>query len=258
MLIVISPAKTLDYATIVSTSTATQPQFLDEATQLNQILRTYSPQKLANLLTVSKNIAELNFSRNQEWSPPFHDMNARQAIFAFKGDVYLGLDAYGLTEDDLAFAQQHLRILSGLYGALRPLDLMQAYRLEMSTRLKNPHGKNLYDFWDAKVTGAINTALQSQKDKTLINLASEEYFAVLQPKTLDAEVLTPVFKDYKNGTYKIISFFAKKARGRMAAWIIRNRMTENTGLTGYAEDGYSFSPAMSKGKELVFIRRTGD
>jgi cytoplasmic iron level regulating protein YaaA (DUF328/UPF0246 family) len=258
MLIVISPAKTLDYATRVSTSTATQPQFLDEATELNQVLRTYNPQKLAKLMTVSHNIADLNFSRNQQWAPPFNDKNARQAIFAFKGDVYLGLDAYGLSEDDLAFAQQHLRILSGLYGALRPLDLMQAYRLEMSTRLKNPHGKNLYDFWDAKVTGAINKALQAQQDKTLINLASEEYFAVLQPKSLDAEVLTPVFKDYKNGTYKIISFFAKKARGRMAAWIIRSRMTDKARLTEFTEDGYCYSPALSKERELVFIRKTSD
>jgi len=258
MLIVISPAKTLDYATKVSTSNATQPQFLNEAAALNQVLRAYSSQKLAKLMTVSKNIAELNFTRNKEWSPPFNHENARQAIFAFKGDVYLGLEAYGFNDDDLAFAQQHLRILSGLYGVLRPLDLMQPYRLEMSTRLKNPHGKNLYDFWDDKVTGAINKALHAQKDKILINLASEEYFAVLQPAILDTDVLTPVFKDYKNGTYKIISFFAKKARGRMAAWIIKNRIAEKARLTGFTEDGYGFSPALSNENELVFIRKTGD
>jgi cytoplasmic iron level regulating protein YaaA (DUF328/UPF0246 family) len=255
MLIVISPAKTLDYSTIVSTSQATQPQFIEEATELNKVLRDYTPPELAKLMTVSKDLAELNFTRNQQWSPPFNRGNARQAIFAFKGDVYLGLDVSSFTKADLAFAQQHLRILSGLYGALRPLDLMQPYRLEMGTRLKNPHGSNLYHFWNDKVTQAINKATRAQADKTLINLASEEYFAVLRRDLLDAEVITPVFKDYKNGTYKIISFFAKKARGRMAAWIIRNRGINKTGLTDFAEDGYRFDPELSQGSELVFTRK---
>ncbi|MES2624052.1 MAG: peroxide stress protein YaaA [Pseudomonadota bacterium] len=258
MLIVISPAKTLDYATKINTAKATQPQFLDEAAELNQVLRNYSAQKIANLMDVSKGIAELNFARNQQWSVPFTSDNSRQAIFAFKGDVYMGLNAHDFAEDDLAFAQQHLRILSGLYGALRPLDLMQPYRLEMSTRLKNPHGKNLYKFWDGKVTATMNNLLAAQKNKILINLASEEYFAVLQPKSLDAEVVTPVFKDYKNGKYKIISFFAKKARGRMAAWIIKNRITEKAGLSSFAEDGYSFSPESSQEDELVFTRKIAD
>lgn len=255
MLIVISPAKTLDYSTTVSTSTTTQPQFMQEATELNKVLRTYPPRKLAKLMSVSQDLAELNLTRNQQWSPPFDCNNARQAIFAFKGDVYLGLDAYNFNVDDLAFAQQHLRILSGLYGALRPLDLIQPYRLEMSTRLKNPHGRNLYDFWDTKVTAAINEAIHTHEDKTLINLASEEYFAVVRQDSLDAKVLTPVFKDYKNGTFKIISFFAKKARGRMAAWIIRNRGVDRDGLKGFAEDGYSFDAALSEGNDLVFTRK---
>jgi len=256
MLIVISPAKTLDYSTIVSTTEATQPQFIAESTELNKVLRRYPPPELAKLMTVSNELAELNFARNQQWSPPFTRQNARQAIFAFKGDVYLGLDACSFDAADLAFAQQHLRILSGLYGALRPLDLIQPYRLEMGTRLKNAQGNNLYHFWNDKVANAMNKALDGHADKTLINLASAEYFTVLGRGSLNAEVITPVFKDYKNGAYKVISFFAKRARGRMAAWIIRNRGTDKSGLTDFAEDGYRFDPAMSRNNELVFTRKT--
>jgi uncharacterized protein len=255
MLIVISPAKTLDYLTPISCSKVTQPQFLGEAKKLNQILREYSPQQLVKLMSVSQDLALLNAQRNQSWATPFTRQNARQAIFAFKGEVYLGLDSDSLSTADLIYAQQHLRILSGLYGMLRPLDLIQAYRLEMGISLLNAQGRNLYAFWGDKITAAINQTISTHKDKLLINLASAEYFSVVKPSKLQAEIITPVFKDFKNGEYKVVSFFAKKARGKFAAWLIRNRIVDKLELTQFAEDGYHFSTQLSTDGTLVFVRK---
>ena len=235
MLIVLSPAKTLDFATPASLRKHTQPQFLEQSRVLNTVLREHDAPSLGKLMAISPDLAQLNVERNQHWAPPFTLENAKQALFAFRGDVYGGLDADSFSSEDLAWAQQHLRILSGLYGLLRPLDLMQAYRLEMGTRLANPGGKNLYDFWADSLTRALNQALKAQGDGVLLNLASEEYFSAVKPKVLEGEILTPVFKDYKNGSYKIISFFAKKAR--MRPYLALHQL-HSSGHKGVYHDGY--------------------
>lgn len=255
MLIVLSPAKTLDFETPAPLRKHTQPQLLEQARLLNQELRALDAAGLAALMSISADLAQLNVERNHHWAPPFALENARQALFAFRGDVYGGLDADSLSSGDLAWAQQHLRILSGLYGLLRPLDLMQAYRLEMGTKLANPGGKDLYAFWGDSLTRALNRALQAQGDRVLVNLASQEYFAAVKPRVLESEVVTPVFKDYKNGSYKIISFFAKKARGQMASWIIRERLDDPGALQAFTEGGYRYSKSLSQGTTLVFTRK---
>lgn len=255
MLIVLSPAKTLDFETPPPLRKHTQPQWLEQSRQLNAVLRDFDAAGLGKLMGISAELAQLNAGRNQSWAPPFSLDNAKQALFAFRGDVYGGLDADSLSTADLAWAQQHLRILSGLYGLLRPLDLMQPYRLEMGTRLANPRGKDLYAFWGDSLTRALNQALEAQGDKVLVNLASEEYFAAVKPKLLEGEIVTPVFKDHKNGSYKIISFFAKKARGQMAAWIIRERLQDPAALQHFSEGGYRFNKSLSKDGSLVFTRK---
>ncbi len=255
MLIVLSPAKTLDFDTPLPPVPHTQPQFLEQSRMLNATLRQLDATQLGKLMHISPELAALNADRNQHWAPPFTPGNARQALFAFRGDVYGGLDADAFSREDLAYAQQHLRILSGLYGLLRPLDLMQAYRLEMGTRLANPGGKDLYAFWGDSITRALNQALAAQGDGVLVNLASEEYFSAVKPAVLEGEIVTPVFKDYKNGGYKIISFFAKKARGQMASWLIRERLQDVAALRHYTVGGYRYSKELSQGHELVFIRR---
>jgi len=217
-------------------------------------LRDLSALDLAELQHVSKNIAELNFERNHSWKTPFTPNNARQALFAFKGDVYTGLDAYSLSEDNLAFAQDHLRILSGLYGVLRPLDLMQPYRLEMGTRLSTASGKNLYEFWDMGITDTINTQMQAIGADTLVNLASNEYFKSVKPRAIKGRILTPAFKEYKNGEYRMIGIFAKKARGLMTRFIIENEITGIEGLKDFDSDGYQYKPALSDDKTWVFTR----
>jgi cytoplasmic iron level regulating protein YaaA (DUF328/UPF0246 family) len=224
MLIVISPAKTLDFATPPTTRRHTQPEFISRAQQLNQVLRQYEPDQLGKLMSISNELAELNVARNRMWQTPFTVSNAKQALFAFRGDVYTGMNADSFDAKDLDFAQKHLRILSGLYGLLCPLDLIQPYRLEMGTRLANQSGKDLYAFWDETITKALNQTLNAHKNKVLVNLASEEYFSAVRSKQLAATICTPVFRDFKNGQYKVISFFAKKARGTMAAWVIKNRI----------------------------------
>ena len=206
-------------------------------------------------LNISSKLGELNYSRYASWKAPFDLKNAKQAIFAFKGDVYIGLDAEQFSGPDLNFAQKHFRMLSGLYGVLRPLDLMQAYRLEMGTRFNNEDGRNLYEFWGSKLTEFLNGEMASQKRKLLINLASNEYFSSIKPKQLEAEVITPVFKDYKNGKYKVLSFFAKKARGAMAAYIIKNRILSPPKLNAFDVDGYQYSEADSTKARPVFLRR---
>jgi len=255
MLIVISPAKTLDYESPMPSRKFSQPQFLEDSGKLIKVLRRLAPDDIQDLMHISSKLAELNVSRYLNWEQPFSPKNARPAIFAFKGDVYVGLEAQQYKAADLDFAQKHLRILSGLYGVLRPLDLIQPYRLEMGIGLKNTRGETLYDYWGEQLSEAINQALQAQKDELLINLASIEYFKALKNKSLKAQIITPVFKDYKNGKYKVISFFAKKARGLMTTYIIKNRVKDITGITNFKADGYRYSKKESSEKELVFLRK---
>ena len=254
MLMVLSPAKTLDYETPVKVTTFTEPELLDQSAQLIARLRKLTPPDISALMKISDKLGNLNFGRYLEWQRPFTPDNARQAILAFKGDVYTGLNADTLSAKDLNWAQNHLRILSGLYGVLRPLDLMQAYRLEMGTRLENKRGSDLYDFWGERITDQLNEVLQKDKKPILVNLASNEYFKAVQPNKLNAEIITPVFKDLKGGKYKIISFYAKKARGMMARYIIDNRIKKVEDLRHFDTEGYSFNAALSNDRELVFTR----
>ena len=254
MLTVISPAKTLDYETPPTTRRTTQPQYLDKAARLVDDARGLSPDDIRKLMGVSQKIAELNHARFMNWGQPFTLDNAKQAVLAFKGDVYTGLEADTLTDEQLRFAQQHLRILSGLYGLLRPLDLMQPYRLEMGLKFENEGGKNLYEFWGDDITSALNAQLKKSRSNVLVNLASNEYFRSVHANALDADVITPVFKDLKNGKYKIISFFAKKARGQMARYIVEEGLTDVVGLQRFKTAGYRYSKADSSAKEWVFTR----
>ena len=252
MLMVVSPAKTLDYETPLPLSESTQPQLLDDAQELIDQLKSLNPADVASLMGLSDKLSILNVTRFQHWSQPFTNENARPAIYAFKGDVYTGLDAYSFNKADMNFAQKHFRMLSGLYGLLKPLDLMQAYRLEMGTKYTNLRGKNLYDFWGDSITQMLNKEMK--KGDVLLNLASNEYFKVVNKKTLQANIITPVFKDEKNGQYKIISFYAKKARGLMAAYIIKNRVDNIEDLKCFDVDGYYFCPEQSDSKTLMFLR----
>jgi len=254
MLVVLSPAKTLDYKSPVPEAVFSQPALLDDAQLLITRCQNLSMQDIASLMKVSDKIAALNVARFTQWRVPFSSDNAKQAIFAFQGDVYTGLQAQTLTPDTLNYAQAHLRILSGLYGLLRPLDLMQAYRLEMGTRLDNDRGSNLYQFWGSIITHALNQALQAQGDHLLINLASNEYFKSVKKKELNGVIVTPVFKDQKNGQYKVISFYAKKARGLMARYIVEQQLTSVEQLKEFAAEGYYFAESASTQTELVFYR----
>jgi len=254
MLTVISPAKTLDFDTPPTTRKATQPQFLQRSAELVGDARAMSPQDIRALMGVSDKIAELNHARFMNWGTPFNLDNAKQSILAFKGDVYTGLEAETLSSAQLAFAQKHLCILSGLYGLLRPLDLMQPYRLEMGLKFRNSGGNNLYEFWNDSITRALNTQLKKSGTRVLVNLASNEYFKAIQPGALDAEVITPVFKDLKGDKYKIISFYAKKARGHMARFIIDNELNDPAGMKKFKTGGYRYSKAESTARELVFTR----
>ncbi|HCP19816.1 peroxide stress protein YaaA [Marinobacter nauticus] len=253
MLMIISPAKTLDYESPLATETHTQPDFLDDACELIDQLKELEPHQVSNLMSISDKLGQLNAERFQTWHTPFTPDNARQAVLAFKGDVYTGLDAESFSSEDFSFAQKHLRILSGLYGLLKPLDLMQPYRLEMGTRFENTRGKDLYAFWGSKITDALNQLLASD-DKVLVNLASNEYFKSVQKKHLDARLVTPQFKDWKNGQYKMISFYAKKARGLMCRYAIQNRITQADDLKGFNLDGYYFSEDQSDNNNWVFLR----
>lgn len=255
MLIVISPAKTLDFETEPTTQDFSQPEFLKESRKLVSELKKLSPAEVSSLMKISDKLGTLNFLRFNDWKTPFTLKNSKQALLAFKGDVYTGIDAESLSQQDLKFAQKHLRILSGLYGVLKPLDLMQAYRLEMGTQFENKNGKDLYEFWGNKITGQINTDLKASKCKYLINLASNEYFKSLQAEDINAEIIVPVFKDYKNGKYKIISFFAKKARGLMSAYIIKNRLKDPEDIKKFKVDGYKFYKSESDKTNWVFRRK---
>jgi cytoplasmic iron level regulating protein YaaA (DUF328/UPF0246 family) len=256
MLIVISPAKTLDYETPPTTKKATQPQFLPRSAQLVADARELSPGKIGKLMGISEKLADLNHQRFMNWGEPFDLKNAKQSVLAFKGDVYTGLDADSMSAQDLAFAQKHLRILSGLYGLLRPLDLMQPYRLEMGLKFANSGGKNLYEFWGDDITQALNAQLKATKSDVLVNLASNEYFRAVHAKGLNAEIITPVFKDLKGDKYRVISFFAKKARGLMTRYVVDKRLNDVEGIKKFRGEGYRYNKAESTARDWVFTRDT--
>lgn len=255
MLIVISPAKTLDYETQATTQSYSQPVYLDHAQKLINRAKRYSTLDIAEIMAVSAKIAELNFDRFEAWHIPFTPDNAKQAVLAFKGDVYSGLNAATFSETDFQFAQNHLRILSGLYGLLRPLDLMQAYRLEMGRKIDTERGKNLYEFWGDIITDGINDQLAESSSSHLINLASNEYFKSVKKNNVNGEIITPEFKDYKNGAYKMMGVYAKKARGQLSRYIIQNQLHDIETIKEFNEDGYAFNEEMSKGNTWVFTRK---
>lgn len=252
MKIVISPAKSLNYEKTVPITTYTEPQFLKQAATIQNTLKKKKPKQLSELMDISAKLAELNWQRNQDWHLPFTLDNARQAVYAFDGDVYTGLDVYTLPEAKVSVLQDKLRILSGLYGLLKPLDLMQAYRLEMGTAMPIGKNKNLYEFWKKTITKTLNDELQ--KDELFLNLASNEYFSAVDAKALKVPVITPEFKDYKDGKLKMISFFAKKARGLMVRYIIDTNAETIDDLKGFNYEGYAFDANLSKGNMLVFTR----
>lgn len=254
MLTVLSPAKTLDFDTPPVTSTATQPKMLEHSQILVDQLRGMSARRISSLMSISDKLGELNRARFRSWAPPFTKSNAKQAVLAFKGDVYRGLDAETFSAEDFRFAQKHIRILSGLYGVLRPLDLIQPYRLEMGTKLKNERGSSLYHFWGDDITTDLNKQLRALKSKTLVNLASAEYFNSVNPSLLKADVVTPTFLDLKNGKYKMISFYAKKARGLMASWIVRNRVEDPKQLRKFKVAGYRHSAELSESDKPAYVR----
>ena len=253
MKIVVSPAKSLDFKTQVPVQRATLPIFLDKAEKLNGVMQKKSVAQIKKLMDISDTIAQLNAERYRDFSIPFSTKNARQAMYAFAGDVYVGLDAYTIPEDKIDFTQNTLRMLSGMYGLLKPLDLIQPYRLEMGTKLKVNRANNLYEFWGDSITKALNEEMD--KGEVLVNLASTEYFKAINVKKLNAQVVNPIFMDYKNGQLKIISFFAKKARGLMSRFIIDNQLTEVEDILGFDYEGYSYSEKETKSPDKpVFIR----
>jgi len=255
MLLFLSPAKALDYKTPPHVASHTLPAYLKQSETLIKQLRKLSPADIANLMDLSDPLALLNFNRYADWSLPFSPDNAKQAVLAFDGDVYDGLAARTMSADDLDFAQQKVRILSGLYGILKPLDLMQPYRLEMGTRFANKAGKDLYAFWGERLLKAINAELDAMPQPVAVNLASEEYFKAAVGRKIKGKLIQPVFEDWKNGRYKIISFYAKRARGLMTRYAVLNRLSEPEGLKGFDEDGYGFVPEASDDKRWVFRRR---
>jgi hypothetical protein len=258
MLMVISPAKTLDFETPPVTKRYTQPQFLDHSQELISQLRDLTPAQIGELMHLSDKLSGLNAARFGSWNPAFTPKNAKPALLAFKGDVYTGLAADTLSEADLDYAQKHLRMLSGLYGLLRPLDLMQPYRLEMGTKLANARGKDLYAFWGNRISEWLNDALKEQGDDVLLNLASNEYFSAVKRPALNARVIETEFRDQKNGQYKIISFYAKKARGMMSRFVISERISKPQDLTQFDAHGYRYDKALSSPDKLIFLRDEQD
>lgn len=252
MKIVLSPAKSLNFEKELPTDLFTQPLHLKEARKVHQVLKQKSPKELSDLMKISDKLADLNWQRNKDWHTPFSPENARPAVYTFDGEVYTGLDAYSIPTEKLDQLQGQLRILSGLYGLLKPLDLIQAYRLEMGTKLPIGESKNLYDYWKPIVTTALNK--EFQKDEYLINLASTEYFSAIDTQKLNAKIITPEFKDYKDGNLKIISFFAKKARGLMVRYILDTNAKTIEDLKGFNYEKYQFDSNLSDGNRLVFTR----
>ena len=255
MLAILSPAKSLDYESPLATKKFSEPSFVAESEQLIASLRSFTPGEISSLMGISDNLAELNHRRYAEWQPDFPKSEARPAVLAFKGDVYLGLEGPTLNERDFTWAQKHIRILSGLHGLLKPLDRIRPYRLEMGTRLKTERGENLYDFWGPKVTDALNEAIEAQGDGVLINLASDEYYGVLQPANINARIIKVHFREWKNGQYKFLSFFAKKARGSMARYMIDQRVKTLKALRAFDYDGYTYNDDLSSGDDWVFTRK---
>lgn len=254
MLSIISPAKSLNFDSLNEKITSTIPVNLEKSQKIIDVVKKYDKNKLMDLMSISNDLAQLNKDRFQQWSLPFNNKNAKQSVFCFDGDVYQGLDVKTINDKDLEYCQQNLRILSGLYGLLKPLDLIMAYRLEMGTKLSVNGSKNLYDFWKKSITETLNKDLKQSGHKYLLNLASNEYFKSIDKKTVKAEIINPVFKDFKNGEYKVISFFAKKARGLMARYQIQNKVNTIEDLKSFNQNGYYFSSEMSKDNGLVFIR----
>ena len=252
MIVLLSPAKTLDFESPLPTRRRTDPRFAERTDELVSVLAGKSPGQIAALMSISGDLARLNFERYQMWDAA--DIPRRQAIFAFKGDVYRGLGIEDFTGRDLAYAQSHLRILSGLYGVLRPLDVIQPHRLEMGSKLETPHGRDLYGYWGRTIAETLDEDLGASRPRAVVNLASKEYFSSVVTEALDARVVSPVFRDRKNGDYKIIGFFAKRARGLMASWILRNRVDTLKGLKDFAGEGYHFSPGDSTVHAPVFLR----
>nr|MDP2191883.1 peroxide stress protein YaaA [Rhodoferax sp.] len=255
MLFLLSPAKSLDFETPAGDVPHTQPQFVKQSTQLINLLRQNSPQQIAELMSLSDALSGLNVARYQAWRPKFTAKNAKQAVLAFNGDVYEGLDAKTLKPDDLAWMQDHVCILSGLYGVLRPLDWMQPYRLEMGAKLGNAQGKNLYQFWGSQIATYLNQRLQREVSPVVVNLASQEYFKAVDGKTLKARVVQCVFEEYRGGQYKIISFMAKRARGLMARYAATQRLMTPHQLEGFHDEGYAFDAQASQPERLVFRRK---
>jgi uncharacterized protein len=259
MIIVLSPAKSLDYETEPHVRKHTLPEFAADSAELIEGLRKLSPQQIGSLMTISDPLARLNFQRYADWSMKFSTHNSKQAMLAFNGDVYEGFDAKSLSAADLDYAQNHVRVLSGLYGLLRPLDLLQPYRLEMGTKFANARGKDLYAFWGERITAALNAQMKKQRGaRVLVNCASEEYFKSVRPALLDAPVISPVFEDWKGGRYKIISFHAKRARGMMARFAVEHRIDEPDGLKVFDSGGYAFDKKTSTETKFVFRRRIGE
>lgn len=254
MIYLLSPAKTLDYDSEVPSLRATKPRFLDDSAELAATMKKMTSADLEKLMGISSKLAELNAERFDDWRTDFSKPEAREAVLAFKGDVYQGLAVEDWKKEDFVTAQKSIRILSGLYGILRPLDLILPYRLEMGTKLKTKRGTNLYHFWGSQLTDSINKELKGDKD-AVINLASNEYFSAIKPKELKSPVTTPVFKDWKNGKYKVISFFAKKARGEMASWAVRNKIATPAGLRKFNGGGYKFDKELSDETSWVFTRK---
>ncbi len=259
MLIVVSPAKSLDFESPLPTKKHSEPTLLERSSQLIEVLRGLSPDEIGDLMSISPNLAELNFERFQDWNPPFSPANARPAILAFSGDTYIGLDAaHRFDERDFTHAQKTLRILSGLYGVLRPLDLIQPYRLEMGSKLRTSHGDTLYEFWGDTITERVNADLAASPGaRVLVNCASNEYFDAIDPAGIEGTIVTPVFYDRKpGGDYRMVSFFAKRARGSMASWIIGNRIKSAGALRDFDQDGYEYSAERSASERPVFLRTT--
>lgn len=254
MLAILSPAKTLDFENPSPTPKTTKPALLSDAGQLADLLKQQSPTDLQHLMGISEKLAALNHGRFQDWETPHPKTGSKAALFAFQGDVYRGLKANTLTVKQIEYAQDHLRLLSGMYGLLRPLDRILPYRLEMGTSLRNDRGKDLYHFWGSKIAVLLNKQLNTTGSKVLLNLASNEYFKSVDRETLDFPIVSPAFKEFKNGQYKVISIFAKLARGTMASWLIRNKVKSVRKLTQFAEDGYRYAEEQSTAEIPVFTR----
>lgn len=253
MLVVISPAKTLETSSIIKTKQFSEPEFLTETEKLVSILKKKNAKSISKLMGISPKLGQLNFERYQQWDKA-NAVDSRQAAFMFNGDVYSGLNILDFTEDEISYTQNHLRILSGLYGILKPLDIIQPYRLEMGTKMTVSRKKNLHEFWKKQITESINATLKMQNEKILVNLASNEYFNAIDKTKLKAKIITPVFKDFSNGEYKIISFFAKKARGMMSRFILKNKIEKVEYLKMFEDDGYFYNENLSKNNQLVFTR----